>query len=63
MGVTITQENIVLRSDRLIKERVTVFVHLHVVVAHMTEKHDTIVLSNFNATVEIEIGHQHGVSI
>ena len=61
MGMVITQEDIVLRGHRFVKERVLILVHLHVVVAHMAEEHDAVVLPHLDASVEIEIRHQHGV--
>ena len=63
MGMVITQKNIVLRGHRFIKERVLVVVHFHVIMAHMAKKHDAIVLSYLDTTVEIEIGHQHGIGV
>ena len=37
MGMVITQKDIVLCGHRIVKKRVSVFVHFHVAVTHMAE--------------------------
>ena len=61
--MVITQKNIVLRGHGVVHKRVAVAVHFHEIMAHMTEKHDAVVLPHFDTTIEIEIRHQHGIGV
>ena len=59
MRMVITQEDIVLRSHRVVHKRVAITVHLHMVVAHMAEEHDAILFSHLGADIEVEVRHGH----
>ena len=59
MGMVIAQKHIVLCGHRVVQEGVAVIVHLHKIVAHVAEKHNAVVFPHLDATVEVEIRHQH----
>ena len=61
--MVIAQEDIILRSQRVVHERVAIAVHFHVVVAHMAEEHDAVLLSHLGSDIEVKVSHRHGVGI